>query len=374
MNLSYWEYKTWLSRIDFTIVGSGIVGLTTALHLKKRFPKAKILILEKGILPQGASTKNAGFACFGSISELLGDLKTHSEDALFQLVQKRWNGIQTLRQLLGDDHLGFKKQGGHELFLEDQDGFYETCLESLPKINKLLHPIFKTDAFSTHANSFHFRKIKEHYISNMQEAQIDTGTMMARLLYLAQRNGIRILNSVTVETFAENQDHVMVNTDQFEVKTRQLLVATNGFATELLNEDCVPARAQVLLTEPIKNLHIKGTFHLDQGYYYFRNIDDRILLGGGRNLDKKGEETAIFGKTDLIQNQLEKMLRAIIVPKNPVGISMRWSGIMGVGTQKKPIVKRISPHVICGVRMGGMGIAIGSMVGKELAQIAWKDN
>jgi glycine/D-amino acid oxidase-like deaminating enzyme len=76
MTLSYWEYKTWFSNIDFTIVGSGIVGLNCALSLSRRFPKAKILILEKGILPQGASTKNAGFACFGSISEVLSDLET----------------------------------------------------------------------------------------------------------------------------------------------------------------------------------------------------------------------------------------------------------------------------------------------------------
>ena len=42
---------------------------------------------------------------------------------------------------------------------------------------------------------------------------------------------------------------------------------------------------------------------------------------------------------------------------------------MGVGHQKKPIVKPISNNVICGVRMGGMGIAIGSLVGKEMAEI-----
>ena len=71
MNLSYWEYKTWLSNIDYTIVGSGIVGLNCALALREEHPHAKIVVLEKGVLPQGASTKNAGFACFGSISEIL---------------------------------------------------------------------------------------------------------------------------------------------------------------------------------------------------------------------------------------------------------------------------------------------------------------
>ncbi|MEI7508538.1 MAG: FAD-dependent oxidoreductase, partial [Flavobacterium sp.] len=71
MQLSYWEIKNWFSQVDFTIVGSGIVGLHCALNIRERFPASKILILEKGILPQGASTKNAGFACFGSLSEIM---------------------------------------------------------------------------------------------------------------------------------------------------------------------------------------------------------------------------------------------------------------------------------------------------------------
>ncbi|MBQ0741417.1 FAD-binding oxidoreductase, partial [Aquimarina celericrescens] len=78
--LSYWEQHTWFDNVDFCIVGSGIVGLSCALQLRKKHPKAKILILEKGILPQGASTKNAGFACFGSASELLSDMKNHTKE------------------------------------------------------------------------------------------------------------------------------------------------------------------------------------------------------------------------------------------------------------------------------------------------------
>jgi len=42
---------------------------------------------------------------------------------------------------------------------------------------------------------------------------------------------------------------------------------------------------------------------------------------------------------------------------------------MGVGNQKNPIVKQLSENVFCGVRLGGMGVAIGSLVGKELAAL-----
>jgi glycine/D-amino acid oxidase-like deaminating enzyme len=137
----------------------------------------------------------------------------------------------------------------------------------------------------------------------------------------------------------------------------------------LIKEDVQPSRAQVLVTKPIKNLKVIGTFHLDEGYYYFRNIEDRILFGGGRNLDFKGEETMAFGQTQLIQNKLEDILKHIILPDTPFEVDQRWSGIMGMGTQKRPIIKQISENVSCGVRLGGMGIAIGSLIGKELAEL-----
>ena len=128
MNLSYWEYKTWLTNIDFTIVGSGIVGLNCALSLQRKYPKAKIMVLEKGILPQGASTKNAGFACFGSISEILSDLKQHTEDEVVALVLKRWEGIQLLRKNLGDHNIDFQQHGGHELFLKNDKNLFSALL------------------------------------------------------------------------------------------------------------------------------------------------------------------------------------------------------------------------------------------------------
>jgi len=131
MQLSYWEIKNWFTNVDFTIVGSGIVGLHTALALRNRFPKAKILVLEKGILPQGASTKNAGFACFGSISEIIDDLKTHSEEEVLQLIQKRYAGLQLLRKNLGDLALDYKPFGGYELFLNTDESFYNECVEKM---------------------------------------------------------------------------------------------------------------------------------------------------------------------------------------------------------------------------------------------------
>ena len=367
MNLSYWEIKSWFTNVDFTIVGSGIVGLHSALYLKQKFPKALVLILEKGMLPQGASTKNAGFACFGSLSEMIDDLKSHTQQEVFELVKKRWNGLQILRENLGDIAIDFHQYGGYELFTDTK--VFEECFSKKDKINDLLRPIFKKDVFSLKENEFRFKNVMSQYVFNPFEGQIDTGKMMEALLLKAQSLGVKILNNTKVQKFEDTKNHVLVKLDNFEFKTKKLLLATNGFTQQFLQEDIQPARAQVIITKPIENLHIKGTFHLDKGYYYFRNIDNRILLGGGRNLDFKTEETTEFGKTKVIQNKLEELLKTMILPNKTIEIEHRWSGIMGVGNQKKVIVKNLSNNVACGVRLGGMGIAIGSMIGKELAYL-----
>ncbi|NAS31004.1 FAD-dependent oxidoreductase [Flavobacteriaceae bacterium R38] len=370
MNLSYWEIKQWLDNVDFTIVGSGIVGLNCALSLRKKYPKSKILILEKGILPQGASTKNAGFACFGSISELLHDLKTHSEEVVFNLVKNRWEGLLRLREILGDKALDYKPYGGYEVFLEEDSALYEECKEEREYLNQFLKPLFKKEVFSITENKFGFKRVNQNYILNNFEGQLDTGKMMEALLKKCIVENIRILNATNVLSFEEMSSGVLIKTTHFEMESRKLFIATNGFTSTLFNADVKPARAQVLITKPIKNLHIKGTFHLDKGYYYFRNIDNRILFGGGRNLDKEGETTTSFGETEHIQKTLKALLSSVILPNTPFEIEHKWSGIMGVSDIKKPIVDVVSNHVFCGVRLGGMGVAIGSLIGQELASLA----
>ena len=74
-------------------------------------------------------------------------------------------------------------------------------------------------------------------------------------------------------------------------------------------------------------------------------------------------------ETTPIQNRLETLLEKVICPYAPVSIDMRWSGIMGMGKTKSPIVRQLSPTTVCAVRMGGMGVAIGSLIGRQAAEM-----
>ncbi|HZX59934.1 MAG TPA: FAD-binding oxidoreductase, partial [Mucilaginibacter sp.] len=134
--------------------------------------------------------------------------------------------------------------------------------------------------------------------------------------------------------------------------------------------DVVPGRGQVLVTKPIPGLKLKGTYHFNEGYYYFRNIDNRVLFGGGRNIDFKKEETWDFGHTEEVKTKLVEYLNEMILPGQGAKIDCWWSGIMGFGEDISPIIKEVLPNVFCAVRCNGMGVAMGSLVGEEVADLA----
>jgi gamma-glutamylputrescine oxidase len=371
---SFWERESFWKSADVIILGSGIVGLNAAIHLKRKSPNLRVTVLERGFLPYGASTRNAGFACFGSASELIADLKIQGESEVLQLVEKRWKGLQRMRHLLGDAAIQYEGFGGYEIFRVEDQIIYEACCDQLPSLNHQLEDIIGTKQVFDHINNssadFGFNNVN-HIICNKMEGQINTGAMMKALLEMAKTTGVEVLTGVTITgTHPEDGRIVLVDENGFHFPCRQLLVATNGFAKSLLPDlNVEPARAQVFITQPVEGLKLRGSFHIDEGYYYFRNVGNRILLGGGRNLDFKGEQTTIMSLTERIQHHLEKLLRDIICPYTTPVIDMRWSGIMGMGNEKSSIIKRLDNHTVCAVRMGGMGVAIGGLAGEEAADL-----
>lgn len=367
MNLSFWELETYFRNVDFTIIGSGIVGLSTAYHLRLKHPNAKIIIVEKGMLPEGASTKNAGFACFGTLSEILWYLESNSEEEVYKLVERRFKGLQKLRSLIPDEKMDYQELGGFEIFRENDKELMQKSLEGLNRINSRLKPIFKRNVFQKCDKTFGFNETIG-MIETEFEGHIHTGKMMKSFVELVISNQISILNNVEVKSINDLNSEVEIELKNgFQFKSKKVLLCTNAFTSKLYDLDVVPARAQVLVTKPIENLKVKGCFHMDEGFYYFRNVGNRVLFGGGRNLDLEGETTTEFSTTKLIQNQLETYLREIILPGQKFEIEHRWSGIMGMGSKRNPIVKQLSENVFCGVRLTGTGIAIGSLVGEELA-------
>lgn len=363
---SYWEQQSF-TFYDHIVAGAGIVGLSVAIELKERFPGHRVLVLERGILPTGASTRNAGFACMGSATELLDDLQHVSEEEAVRLFAWRKKGLELLRQRLGDSAIGYRENGSYELISSKET----YALDKLEKLNEVLMPLTGKPAFRLANDKIKNFGFSPGYtaalIENTCEGELHSGMMMRALTDRAIAKGVEIRTGADIERFEEHDGHVAIHVaDPFRKETyafhcRTFSICTNAFTKKLLPAVHVePGRGQVVITHPVTGLKFRGIYHFDMGYYYFRELDGRVLLGGGRNLDFKTENTTEFAFNEMIQSDLEQKLRDIILPGVPFTIDMRWTGIMAFGPNKFPVVQAFSPRVYGAFRMGGMGVALGS--------------
>lgn len=363
--LSFWEQQT-LAHCDFLIVGAGIMGCSVAFELRNKFPNAKIIILERGSFPHGASTKNAGFVCFGSPTEILSDFNKLGKDKTIELIGYRFEGLKILMERLGSHKLARTTNGGFEIITESP-----LRLDAIDELNENLFPVLNSNAFadvSEKIKAFGFNKVNQ-LISCELETQIDSGKMMIQYWKLLMENNIQIIPGAEVKYIEENTVYITTPTESFSMCASKILICTNAFINELYPEIPIkPGRGQVVLTNEIENLPFKGSFHLNEGYYYFRNVGKRVLFGGGRNTDFNNEETTTFSSNEIIIQDLQNKLREIILPNITFEIEQTWQGIMGFSATKTPVMLDINKYTSYVMACNGMGIALSPVIAQEFVK------
>lgn len=367
VNPSIWELETFYRKRDIVIVGAGFTGLWTAISLKENSPERSVLVVDRSAIPIGASTRNAGFACFGSLTEVISDSGKMGWEKTLELVKMRFEGLKKIQNYFKAKEIDFELCGGFEIINDEEP------LQRIDEVNQKLKPI--TGLAATY--SLNPKKLEEFGLGNSKflvenpvEGSLHSGKLLQKLLEKCQNMGVEFLFGTEVLDLEEGESSVKIIAENFEIEAEKLVIATNAFTRNLLPEiDLVPARGQILLTEPVENLKLKGTFHYDEGFYYFRNLGNRVLLGGARNQDFKNEETDELVTTVFLQNHLENFLKTVILPNQDFKISNRWSGIMAMGKEKSPIITKISDRQILAVRLSGMGVALAPKLGEMVAAL-----
>ncbi len=367
--MSFWEKDSFYANTDIAIIGGGLMGLWTAIELKKKSPSLFITILERATTPLGASTRNAGFACFGSLTELFADEASMGTDEMLSIVEKRFKGIQKIKRQFTSIEIDLYECGGYEA-LNNYKGANKID-EQIIYLNKLLAPIIGSkNAFANYTDRIASIGLKniDQLIHNPHEAGIHSGKLVNALTKAAINKGIQVLNGIEVMSWEETNNKVIIQTNQQKtITSNQLIVCTNGFTNSLLPElNIEPARGQIILTAPIPGLVTKGTFHFDEGFYYWRNIGNRILLGGARNSDFENERTTDLSGSELIRKILLDFLKNHLVTNEPIIVEQYWSGIMGFTPTKTPLIKKAGTNVLAIIACNGMGVALTPIIAEEV--------
>jgi len=370
MQISIWEQESFFAERDIIIVGAGLCGLWCARNLKLRNPGLKILILDKGIIPSGASTRNAGFACFGSPTELLHDAVVMGIERMWQIAEMRYKGIQKIKQYFSAGEIGYEECGGYECLQKNKQDI-EELREKLAWLNKGMQAITGTKETFVWAND----KMKsfrlwgfDAMIENKLEGALHSGKLVMALARSVQSSGVDIMTGIDIQHYEEGNSNIILSSKQnISFTTKRLIVCSNAFTSQFLTDlNITPARGQIVVTSPVNNLPLRGTFHFDEGFYYFRNVGNRLLLGGARNKCLEAEATTSFETTPIIQEELERFISTYLLPSQSFDIDYRWSGIMGFTEDKQPLIKHISDKITAIIACNGMGVALSPVISQQL--------
>lgn len=367
--ISIWEKQTIFAPQDVIIIGAGLMGMWSAIAMKAKYPSASISIVEKHPFPLGASTRNAGFACFGSVSELLYDEKINGTEQMLQIVEWRYLGIQKILQTFSSETIDYDACGGFECFSKSQ---YDTTQlpDQVHYLNKLLHPVIHTNAYHLANDQMQEQGLKnfDALVANTQEGGLHSGKLVLALQQKCSALGIRILYGVAYQNWEKIADKILIETNFGKFYSTHLLFCTNAFTNKIIPNWVQPARGQVLLTDPIEHLQLHGTFHFDEGFYYWRNLGNQLLIGGARNVNFEQEQTTELAITEDIQQTLEQFLYNHIDVPTPITIQQRWSGVMGFTPNKLPQIHSLNEQVHAVIACNGMGVALTPIMGEKVAQ------
>lgn len=362
MAFSVWESSFYEGYNDLVVLGGGIVGLNTAIQTKLLNKDIAVTVVDRSWPVLGASTKNAGFVCFGSPTELLEDIVCEEEHSMISTFKTRWKGSELLQELIGKEDMDYAPCGGMELY--DQG-----CAPSEAKIsqlNSLLDHHLGLKEYFKWVDQKEFSAFDLRAISIPKEGRINAMRMMDALFRKAQSLGVKFIFRKVESLEMEGKE--IIFDDGSKMKFKRIALCTNGFTKAFFPElDVLAVRNLVLVTNELPHLKWDKVVHYDQGYVYFRRVGQRVLIGGARNHFREEETTHQFGENPYVKNHLITFLKERILVDQEFSIDYEWSGILGVGESKKPIVKEIQKDVFVAVRMGGMGVAIGAHVGRELA-------
>ena len=366
---SFWEAEIPPDHCDILIVGAGLVGLQTANFIANARPTWTVAVIDKNSPAIGASTRNAGFACIGSLGELTDDLEQIGFEATCQLIRRRFRGLQILRSSLSDHKIGYQAIGNLEIFRSHEREVLAKAEQLLPQINAALanelnagQDIYRLQPGTT----FGANLPSVATIHNALEGQLNTAAMINTLRDKVAAARVRFL---TGEVVTLEADRIQLATGQ-AIRARQVILATNGFTRRLLPDSQIsPALNQVIVSAEVDGLNWTAPMHLEQGYGYIRRIGRRVLVGGFRN------HFPAFAKTDHMQlnpavgEHLRAVLRTVLPKGAPLRIEYEWSGVLGIGPTRNPQVQVLPSGILQVAGLGGMGVALGSLLAFEAAQI-----
>lgn len=355
------------SQAEIVVIGAGLMGCSVAYQLAKR--GKQVVVLEKRGICSGASGRNGGLTGAGSL------LYTTAARAVTALTTENLRMLKEELPRELDDEFTLRLPGTLDIATDDEQ--YEHLRQSVDIGRELGLDVVLLDRGE-------LKSLVPVISDRVLGARLARGQghlwpfhLVHALAAGARRFGTTISPFTAVNEIVQSNGAVTgVATDAGVIATSTVVVATNAWTPTILPDlpagSIIPARGQILVTEPVAEV-LRHPFLTNFDKEYGRQTaTGQILCGGFRRLDlDEGlghyEETV----TSPVLAGIAGCLHDLFPPLGGLKVVRAWAGIMGFTADGLPLIGAYGGLDGCYVAAGfnGNGFSWGAATGKALAQL-----
>lgn len=352
---------------DVLVIGGGITGLSTALHLAEA--GISVTLIEAGDVPSGASGRNVGLVNAGlwippdDIVEVLGEEIGERANSIlggapalvFSLIERY--GIECQATRTGTLHLAHNGKGDQELARR---------AEQLQRRGAPVELLEADDCQRLVGTQRIRRALLDHRAGTLNPNAYTRGLARA-----AQAAGARLFTHSAATGVSRTGEDWSITTPHGSVKARRLVLATNAYTEDRWNEirhHFFPGFFFQVASRPLPEELAGDILPERQGAWDTRMVlssmrrdaEGRLILG---SLGKGDGKPAAF-----LRCWANRIQRHYFPQLGSVEWECSWSGRIGFTPDHTLRLFELAPGVLGVSGYNGRGITTGTVVGKGFAQ------
>lgn len=371
------------NRVDVCIVGGGLTGLWTALHVKQSHPEIEVGLLEGSLCGVGASGANGGFAMtwwpkfktlkalFGtdeavrlaraseqSVAETGAFCATHGIDVDFLRAGWLWAATNPSQVDSWDETIGVLERAGAAPF------------ERLSPARVL----------EVSGSDGHLGGVFEAGVATVQPALLTRG-----LRRVASSLGVHVWEHSPMTSFESSPSGVTLHSRQGVVVADRAVLATNAWLAKYarIRRHLLVLGSDVIATAPVPGLIADSDSEWKKGaavsdsrrlvHYYRTTRDGRIVFGkGGGRISFRGHLDLVGWSASTRSDDLRSHMGRIYPGLAKVPITDSWAGAVDYSSDGLPFAGYLDKHrrVSYAAGFSGNGVGPSHLLGKVLAGMA----
>jgi len=362
-------------QVDIAIIGGGVTGLSSAYHLKQRYPEKHIVLLEGQAVGFGASGRNSGFI-------------SQEYHGWYERFQRK--GAATV-----EPYARYAERG-YQLLVQTIRAHAITC--DLQERGALL---LAKDAAETRSLEDHAQAYRQigRAVQLWQRAELATriqtdfypaglflphwsllhpGKLIRRLKTIVERLGVVVYEGTPVQHLHQGKA-MALDCGAGQVRAATVILATNAYTPKLgfLRSVLMPLHLFVVVTQPLETVEVEqgewstvpGRFELDRTHTVRITPDGRLLIRGGARYYYDNGIT--YKDVPQAYQRLCQRLRLRYPRLKEVMPAYAWSGMMALTRAFTPLFGRTGgeKNILYSVGYNGFGLVNGFYGGKLLCDL-----